>query len=42
MTPEQIRRFNKRYRAKYGDDYSAPKHGIVKSKISYKKKNKKK
>ncbi len=42
LTPKEIRRFNNKYRAKYGDDYTVPKYGIVKSKVSLKKKYKKK
>ena len=38
MTPEEICKFNKKYRAKTVDRYDTNKYGIVKKKKVYKKK----
>jgi len=38
MTPEEIRKFNRRYRAKQVDTYDTKKCGVVKKKKCIKKK----
>ncbi len=40
MTPDEIKKFNKKYRSMQADDYTVKKNGIIKNKKKHSKKKK--